>query len=150
MLYYFLLDFSNAKDPWANLFYILLNHCLLNHCLCSSRPPTILRSPPASGRRSPPKGANQTRTRGTVTKGAVDFAQIRANFAKTVDLHSLLLPTKFGQFCANPANFAQSLQMLSLSTIFHTTGLLHFQFTGFSSLLLEIVVSSKNDEKTVS
>ena len=52
----------------------------------------------------------QTRTKGTVTKGAVNVAQICANFANTVDLHPLVLPTnlansrKSGQFRTNSAN----------------------------------------------
>ena len=57
----------------------------------------------------------QTRTEGTVTKGAVNFAQICATLANTMDLHSLLLPTnlvnvaqirlisrKFGKCCCFP------------------------------------------------
>ena len=57
----------------------------------------------------------QTRTNGTVTKGAVNSRKLCANLANTMDLHPLLLPTtlanfaqirqisrKFGQFCFFP------------------------------------------------
>ena len=44
-----------------------------------------------------------TRTEGTVTKGAVIFAQICANLANTMDLHPLVLP-------ANLVNFAHIRQ----------------------------------------
>ena len=52
----------------------------------------------------------QTGTEGTVTKGAVNFAQICANLANTMDLHPLLLPTNlanFAQIRPNSHNFGQ-------------------------------------------
>ena len=55
-------------------------------------------------REAPSATADLTRTEGTVTKGAVNFMQIYANFANTMDLHPLLLPT-------NLANFAQIRQI---------------------------------------
>ena len=43
-----------------------------------------------------------TRTEGTVTKGAVNFAQVCANFANTMDLYTLLLPTHLATFVQIP------------------------------------------------
>ena len=61
-----------------------------------------------SGRGSP---FGQTGTEGTVTKGAVNVAQICATFAKTISQ----VCAKLRKFRANPASFAQIRPSLHVS-----------------------------------
>ena len=69
---------------------------------------------PRDARRSALSPRVLARTEGTVTKGAVNFAQICATLANTMDLHLLLLPTIL-------VNFAQIRSILFLSAILGLT-----------------------------
>ena len=60
-------------------------------------------------------------SKGYRNQGGVNFAQVCAHLANTMDLQSPFITSKFGEFRAHPANFAQIRPMLFLSTIFGLT-----------------------------
>ena len=92
------------------------------------RKPTAHRSQPprpAEVRGSPRKPTKvQIGANGTVTNGAVNFAQICVNFAKTISqicAKFVQISRKSGQFCANSAKFACSRIFLTYTPVYYTT-----------------------------